>query len=177
MTSHPMTSPALPMQSARFRLADSRLTVSEALTRGSGGRNVFGSPKPKAGSRTMAVPGAIVEMLSQHLARRGLDSGDVDALVFTDEDGRPLRDTNWRRRVWLPAVEAAGCLGAGFHDLRRLNATSLVVGGVDVKTAQVRLGHADPRMTLAIYASAPASADRAAAEVLGATFFGDTTQQ
>ena len=63
-------------------------------------------------------------------------------------------------------------LAAGFHDLRRLNATSLVVGGVDVKTAQVRLGHADPRMTLAIYASAPASADRAAADVLASTFFG-----
>ena len=47
------------------------------------------------------------------------------------------------------------------------------VGGVDVKTAQVRLGHADPRMTLAIYASAPAIADRAAAGVLGQQFFGE----
>jgi integrase len=83
----------------------------------------------------------------------------------------------WRRRVWLPAVKASGCAGAGFHDLRRINATALVVGGVDVKTAQVRLGHSDPRMTLAIHASAPASADRAAADVLGATFFGTSTEQ
>ena len=37
----------------------------------------------------------------------------------------------WRRRVWLPAVKASGCAGAGFHDLRRINATALVVGGVD----------------------------------------------
>jgi hypothetical protein len=57
-------------------------------------------------------------------------------------------------------------------DLRRLNATTLVVGGVDVKTAQVRLGHSDPRMTLAIYASAPVSADRAAAETVDQRFFG-----
>jgi len=50
----------------------------------------------------------------------------------------------------------------------------LVVGGIDVKTAQVRLGHADPRMTLAIYASAPApaSVDRSAADVIGERFFG-----
>ena len=41
-----------------------------------------------------------------------------------------------------------------------------------MKTAQVRLGHADPRMTLAIYASDPASVDRAAAEVIGERFFG-----
>lgn len=49
------------------------------------------------------------------------------------------------------------------------------IGGVDVKTAQVRLGHSDPRMTLGVYASAPASADRAAADVLGETFFGGPT--
>ena len=90
--------------------------------------------------------------------------------------GGPLRYPNWRRRVWLAAAEAAACRGAGFHDLRRLNATSLTVGGVDMKTAQVRLGHADPLMTLAVCASAPASADRAAADVLGETFFGDTTR-
>jgi integrase len=73
----------------------------------------------------------------------------------------------------MPAVRAAGCDGAGFHDLRRLNATALVVGGVGVKTAQVQLGHADPRMTLAIHASVPATADHAAADILGRRFFGE----
>jgi integrase len=76
-------------------------------------------------------------------------------------------------RIWLPSAKAGGCEGAGFHDLRRLNATTLVVGGVDVKTGQVRLGHSDPRMTLSIYASAPATADRAAAEIVDQRFFGD----
>ena len=41
-----------------------------------------------------------------------------------------------------------------------------------MKTAQTRLGHADPRTTLAVYASAPASVDRAAADVIGDRFFG-----
>jgi integrase len=72
----------------------------------------------------------------------------------------------------VPAVTAAGCANAGFHDLRRLNATTLVVEGIDVKTAQTRLGHADPRVTLTIYVAAPASVDRAAADVLGERFFG-----
>jgi hypothetical protein len=40
-----------------------------------------------------------------------------------------------------------------------------------VKTAQHRLGHSDPRMTLAGYAAAPVAADRAAAERLGDRFF------
>jgi integrase len=160
----------------RLDLATGRISVTEALTRGIGGRNVYSAPKSNAGHRSMFVPPALVEILSAHLERSGvgLESGDATALVFTDEEGGPLRYTNWRRRVWLPAVRAAGCDGAGFHDLRRLNATALVVGGVDVKTAQVRLGHADPRMTLTIYASAPATADHAAADILGRRFFGET---
>ena len=125
----------------------------------------------------MSVPHEIVEMLKAHLAGAGLTEDDSSSLLFTDDAGGPLRHSNWRRRVWLPAVKAAGCAGAGFHDERRLNATSLVVGGVNVKTAQVRLGHSDPRMTLAIYASAPGSADRAAADVLGAGFFGSSTDR
>ena len=41
-----------------------------------------------------------------------------------------------------------------------------------MKTAQTRLGHADPRTTLAVYAPAPASIDRVAADVIGERFFG-----
>jgi integrase len=70
--------------------------------------------------------------------------------------------------VWLPAVELAGLDGIGFHDLRRTNATAMVLDGVDVKTAQARLGHADPRLTLAIYAQATSEGDKSAAEKLGA---------
>jgi hypothetical protein len=57
-----------------------------------------------------------------------------------------------------------------FHDLRRANATALVLDGVDVKTAQTRLGHSDPRLTLAVYAQASTDADRAAAALLGLRF-------
>jgi hypothetical protein len=75
-------------------------------------------------------------MLSAHLEPQGLTSDDTESLVFTDEYGASLRYSNWRQRIWLPAAKAGGCAGAGFHDLRRLNATTLVVGGVDVKTAR-----------------------------------------
>ena len=161
----------------RLDLDAGRLAVAEALVRGTGGRNVFGPPKSKAGQRTMFMPKVIVAMLSAHLERAGFTDDDTDELVFTDEEGGPLRYSNWRRRVWLPAASAAGCAGAGFHDLRRLNATTLVVEGIDVKTAQTRLGHADPRTTLAVYASAPASIDRAAADVIGERFFGEKAKR
>lgn len=95
-------------------------------------------------------------------------------LLFANAEGGPVHPTNFRNRVWLPAVRAAGCEGAGLHDLRRLAATTLVIEGVDVKTAQHRLGHSDPRRALAIYATAPQTADRAAAERLGRRSFPDS---
>lgn len=42
----------------------------------------------------------------------------------------------------------------------------MVTGGVDIKTAQVRLGHADPRLTLAVYASITETSEREAASVI-----------
>ena len=45
-----------------------------------------------------------------------------------------------------------------------------VLDGVDLKTAQTRLGHSDPPLTLAVYAQTTSEADRAAAEALGRRF-------
>jgi len=56
-------------------------------------------------------------------------------------DANQGRDTGQNRYV-----------GVTFHDLRRANATALVHAGVDMKTAQARLGHSDPRLTLGVYA-------------------------
>lgn len=57
--------------------------------------------------------------------------------------------------------------GCGFDDPRRANATGLVAGGVDVRTAQARLGHSDVYLTLEIYAQATSEADRKATETIG----------
>jgi hypothetical protein len=42
-----------------------------------------------------------------------------------------------------------------------------VLAGVDLETAQARLGHSDPRLTLGVYARATTDADEAAAIALG----------
>jgi hypothetical protein len=55
----------------RLDLEGGRLAVAEALVRGTGGRNVFGPPKSKAGKRTMFTPKVIVAMLSAHLEHAG----------------------------------------------------------------------------------------------------------
>jgi integrase len=120
----------------------------------------------------------------EHLATRGLTGADSHALLFETAAGGPLDYPNWRRRTWQPACIEAGLAklvrdpetkrdrydGPGFHDLRRANATGLVLAGVDLKTAQTRLGHSDPRLTLAVYAQATTEADKAVADALGEWF-------
>jgi integrase len=168
----------------RLDLLRRTVTVAEAVTRDAKGRPVFTAPKSAAGARTLSMPVALADMLAEHLAQLGATAADPDALVFPAPEGGPLRYSNWRRRVWQPACVSAGVgivtkdpetkkgryEGAGFHDLRRANATSLVLANVDLKTAGARLGHSDPRLTLAVYAQATSDADKAAAEALGAHF-------
>ena len=151
----------------RLDLLRGELTVAEQQTRGRGGAPVTGPPKSNAGRRTLSVPEVLTETLAAHLRRRGLTAVDPEALVFVAPHGGPIRYDKWRRRVWLPACTGVGLDGLGFHDLRRVNATVLVAEGVNIKTAQARLGHSDPRLTLAIYAQATGEGDRSAATVLG----------
>ena len=56
----------------RLDLLGQKLTVAEQITRGEHGRQVIGSPKSLAGTRTLALPTWLVELLAAHLARRGL---------------------------------------------------------------------------------------------------------
>jgi len=95
--------------------------------------------------------------------------------VFRAAKGGPLRYATFRTRVWQPAVKSVGLADVTFHDLRRTSATALLNVGVDVKTAQHRLGHSDPRMTLGVYAKATTEADRAAAEAVGDLFLGSAS--
>jgi integrase len=148
----------------------------------------FEPPKSDAARRTFTIPSPLVDLLARHLTRRGLTGADPEALVFAGSKGGPLRYSNFRDRVWIPACVATGLgrlvktesgsdrrmtyQGLGFHDLRRAAATAMVASGVDVRTAQERLGHADPRMTLAVYAQATRAGDKAAADRLGEHFMG-----
>jgi integrase len=156
----------------RVDFLHAKIEVAEQITRGRRGAIVTGPPKSDAGRRTLSVPQPLMDLLSAHLALRGVSGADPDALVFTMPGGGALRYEHWRTRTWLPACDLVGLNGLTFHDLRRANATALVLDGVDLKTAQTRLGHSDPRLTLAVYAQATTAADRAAADRLGERFFG-----
>lgn len=143
------------------------VTIDTQRTRGENGRMIQQDPKTRASRRSLSIPGWLMNILAEHLARRGVTAQKPEALVFVSPAGEPLHYSNWRRRVWLPALAEAGLDRLTFHDLKHTAATTLVEEGVDVKTAQVRLGHASPHTTLKVYAQVSQRADRSAAERVG----------
>ncbi|MGH9099702.1 MAG: tyrosine-type recombinase/integrase [Acidimicrobiales bacterium] len=146
------------------------ITVSRQLTRD----GQLAAPKSIAGVRRMTIPAPLVDLLAEHMSATGLTGADRGVLLFRASNGQPLHYSNWRRRVWGPAVGSASLEGVVFHDLRRVAASEMVALGIDVKTAQNRLGHSSVRMTLDVYAKAVPTADHVAAEQLGRRFFGRT---
>lgn len=86
----------------------------------------------------------------------------ADAFIYSDElhGERPVRPNvlgNRFRRV-------ARKLGFPYspHTLRHFSATQMIAGGVDVRTAATRLGHADPQVTLRTYSHAVRDAEKQA---------------
>lgn len=51
------------------------------------------------------------------------------------------------------------------HDLRHIHATTLLLSGVPVHVVAARLGHADPAITLRVYAHVIRTAESAAADI------------
>lgn len=66
------------------------------------------------------------------------------------------------------AQTESGFEGLMYHELRHTQATLLLGNGVDVKTVQTRLGHADAGITLNWYAHAMPDNDEQAANLLAA---------
>ncbi|HSL26334.1 MAG TPA: tyrosine-type recombinase/integrase [Acidimicrobiia bacterium] len=113
----------------------STVTIAEQVTRGAGGRSASGPPKSHAARRTLSAPPVLMGLLANHLELRGLTTQDTDAFFFARSDGEHLDYSNWLHRIWYAGRQQAGVEWAQFHDLRRANATGLVLEGVDIKTA------------------------------------------
>ncbi len=58
---------------------------------------------------------------------------------------------NWRRRVFDPALQAAGLGELTPHELRHTAASLAVAAGANVMAVQRMLGHASAAMTLDVY--------------------------
>ena len=106
--------------------------------------------KTAAGVRTIKLDVAEAAVITKHLLSTGR-SGVSDGPLFTSPDGHRLNYSNFRSRVFQPAVRQAGLQGITIHSLRRTHATVLVAAGNNAKVVQQRMGHKSLSTTLNYY--------------------------
>ena len=91
---------------------------------------------------------------------------DEGGLVFTTEDGQPLKPALFSR-AFQKQAKHAGVPVIRLHDLRHTCATIALQHGVHPKVVQERLGHASITMTLDTYSHVIPTLQESAAEMIG----------
>jgi integrase len=122
----------------RVDLERGTVTVAEQLLEVNGAFSI-GPPKSAAGRRTVTLPPVVVDALAEHL--RHYTARSPEAFVFLSSQGRHLRRSNFNRRVWQPAIRAAGVEGLRVHDLRHTAGTLATATGGSLREVMNRLGH------------------------------------
>ncbi|MEU9136212.1 site-specific integrase [Streptomyces sp. NPDC048404] len=142
---------------------------------------------PKGGKiRDVPLPESVASALRAHMdaykpAEISLPWGVPEApkrsarLLFTAEQGGMVWRSNFNGLEWKPALAAAGLIPDagedgkydsarehGMHALRHFYASVLLDAGENIKAVSEYMGHADPALTLRVYAHLmPDSRDRA----------------
>jgi len=133
------------------------------------------APKSAAGIRDITLGKSVLAELRHAHAqynRNKLAMGPKfkdSGLVFSQADGGAYRPESLTR-MWRRFLEKHQLKSIRFHDLRHSCATAMLEAGVDPKTVQNRLGHADISMTMNIYAHCTQNMDRNAAQKLDDLF-------
>ncbi|MFD4143799.1 tyrosine-type recombinase/integrase [Streptomyces sp. NPDC058572] len=159
------------------------------------GRPVFAPPKCDK-ERDVPLPAIVADALRAHLKQyapvkvtlpwKTLDGPEqTHALVFTGARGTAVRRKDFNVRCWKPALVTAGVLPEpgegesptaarehGMHALRHFYASVLLEAGESVKAVSEYLGHADPAMTLRVYAHLMPSSKERTRKAIDAAFKG-----
>lgn len=161
----------------RIDMLRREIDVVETLVELANGDFMFGPPKTKASRAVVSFPVALTDVLAYHLDRYGPRTArghlNRDGLVFSSSNGAPLRRSNFRRRVWLPALEAVGLpRDTHFHDTRHFTASLLIDEGASPLDVSAKLRHARPSVTLDVYAHRFKKASERTDQMLGDALFG-----
>jgi integrase len=169
-----------------LRWADVDLDAKKITITGStaviSGERVNGTTK-SGRTRVVSIDDETAAVLRQRKADQTVEQlkagdswhGTKDGYVFTTGWGEPIYpDTVTSLMTKLIRAHNQPDQGprpkdqlphARLHDLRHLHATTLLLSGVPVHVVAARLGHADPAITLRVYAHVIRSAEAAAADI------------
>jgi len=112
-------------------------------------------PKSRKSHRIVPVPKWQMPRLSALMTGRSLS-----AAVFTAPKGGLIDDSDFRLRIWYPAIEAAGVRRLPPRAMRHTAASWLVMDGVDLYRVQALLGHESYATTQRYAHLAPSAHDK-----------------
>lgn len=133
------------------------------------GEIVVKEPKSEAGNRHIAVGEKVLTELKNAYAEYQKDKAELGSLfhdlnfVVRQRNGQFFRPDSLTRK-WQRFTDDNDLKHIRLHDLRHSCATAMITAGVDPKTVQDRLGHADVSVTMSIYAHSTKATNKAAAE-------------
>lgn len=161
---------ALGLKVSDYLPAKRLLRVRRTLKRGSKGSYYLEAVsnrkkgKTPAASRDLALGEHYAKLLDAHIKKMdkaGRLPKTGDQMVFPNKLGKLKYPGNWRRRSWDKAVEGAGLYSAEAdaatdkpkpHRLRHTYASEKIAAGVPVSVIAYWMGHANPQVTLTVYA-------------------------
>jgi len=95
----------------------------------------------------------IVELpaILQSVCHRWVFDKNPDDPLFHTEEGTLLRNTNFTRRIFAPALAKAEVKKIRIHDLRHTAASIAISAGASPKMVKEMLGHSDAQLTMRVY--------------------------
>ena len=130
----------------------------------------FFATKTKTSNRRIDLaPTVVTDLKKWKLASGKNDRG----LVFCNEAGQPMNDSNMMNRHFFLALKEAELPRVRFHDPRHTYASIMIEQGENLKYIQSQLGHSSPTVTLNVYAHLMKPANQEAACRLERAIFGD----
>lgn len=122
-----------------------KISITKTLIYGSDKKLRTGSPKTTGSRRKVSVDPKVLKVLKDTLKVKG------STQVFAGPDGSFLHPATLGSR-FAKIAKDAGIAKARVHAFRHTHATQLISDGYDLKTVSKRLGHANPMLTIRLYA-------------------------
>ena len=118
------------------------------------------NPKSRSSNRRVDIGPMLINTLKKW--RLACPANEED-LIFPNDEGQPIVHTLLLRKHFWPTLKKAGIPHIRFHDLCHTYASLQIERGLNIKYIQSQLGHAEPTVTLKVYAHLMSSVNKEAA--------------